>query len=47
MWFGLTRLRAADALYVWRTARDGLPLVTANQEDCHPAPLARATAVIP
>ena len=27
-----TRLRAADALYVWLAAREGLPLVTADNE---------------
>jgi predicted nucleic acid-binding protein len=27
-----TRLRAADALYVWLAAREGLPLVTADTE---------------
>jgi predicted nucleic acid-binding protein len=27
-----TRLRAADALYVWLAAREGLPLVTADVE---------------
>ncbi len=27
-----TRLRAADALYVWLAAREGLPLVTADAE---------------
>jgi len=29
---GTTRLRAADALYVWLAAREGLPLVTADAE---------------
>jgi predicted nucleic acid-binding protein len=28
----LTRLRAADALYVWLASREGLPLVTADLE---------------
>ncbi len=28
----LTRLRAADALYVWVAARENLPLVTADRE---------------
>jgi predicted nucleic acid-binding protein len=28
----LTRLRAADALYVWVAAREDLPLVTLDQE---------------
>jgi predicted nucleic acid-binding protein len=27
-----TRLRAADAIYVWLAARDGIPLVTADAE---------------
>jgi predicted nucleic acid-binding protein len=27
-----TRLRAADALYVWLAAREGLPLITADVE---------------
>ncbi len=27
-----TRLRAADALYVWLAAREGLPLITADME---------------
>jgi predicted nucleic acid-binding protein len=29
---GLTRLRAADALYVWVAAREELPLVTLDEE---------------
>ncbi|MBI3181448.1 MAG: PIN domain-containing protein [Myxococcales bacterium] len=29
---GVTRLRAADALYVWVAAREGLPLVTGDQD---------------
>ncbi len=29
---GSTRLRAADALYVWVAAREGVPLVTADVE---------------
>ena len=29
---GLTRLRAADALYVWVAAREDLPLVTLDEE---------------
>lgn len=44
---GLTRLRAADALYVWLAARDGLPLVTADREILQRAPLAGAQAVTP
>lgn len=30
-----TRLRAADALYVWLAAREGLPLVTIDSEVLH------------
>jgi len=44
---GLTRLRAADALYVWLAAREGLPLVTSDREVLNRAPLAGATAVVP
>jgi predicted nucleic acid-binding protein len=44
---GLTRLRAADAQYVWLAAREGLPLVTADREVLNRAPLAGATAVVP
>jgi predicted nucleic acid-binding protein len=44
---GLTRLRAADALYVWLAAREGLPLVTADREVLNRAPLAGVTAVVP
>lgn len=35
-----TRLRAADALYVWVAAREGLVLVTADREVLERAPLA-------
>jgi len=44
---GLTRLRAADALYVWLAAREGVPLVTADREVLNRATLAGATAVVP
>ena len=42
-----TRLRAADALYVWVAAREDLPLVTADREVIQRAPLAGARAVEP
>ncbi len=42
-----TRLRAADALYVWVAAREDLPLITADREVIRRAPLAGATAVEP
>ncbi len=42
-----TRLRAADALYVWVAAREALPLVTADQEVIDRALLAGVTAVEP
>jgi predicted nucleic acid-binding protein len=44
---GVTRLRAADALYVWLAAREGLPLVTADAEVLQRAALAGAQAVAP
>lgn len=44
---GITRLRAADALYVWVAAREGLPLVTADREVLDCAPLAGVTATLP
>jgi predicted nucleic acid-binding protein len=44
---GLTRLRAADALYVWLAAREGLPLVTTDGEVLQRAALAGAQAVTP
>jgi predicted nucleic acid-binding protein len=44
---GLTRLRAADALYVWLAAREGLPLVTADREVLNRAPLAGVKALVP
>ena len=42
-----TRLRAADALYVWVAAREGLSLVTADREVIARAEFAGATAVLP
>jgi predicted nucleic acid-binding protein len=42
-----TRLRAADALYVWVAARENLPLVTADREVIQRAALAGARAVEP
>jgi predicted nucleic acid-binding protein len=42
-----TRLRAADALYVWVAAREGVPLVTADREVIQRAALAGATATGP
>lgn len=42
-----TRLRAADALYVWVAAREGVPLVTADREVIQRAALAGGTAVGP
>ena len=44
---GLTRLRAADALYVWVAAREDIPLVTLDQEVLARAALAGATAIPP
>jgi predicted nucleic acid-binding protein len=44
---GLTRLRAADALYVWLAAREGLPLITNDAEVLQRAALAGAQAVQP
>ena len=43
----VTRLRAADAMYVWLAARDGLPLVTTDAEVLERAGLAGAEAVLP
>jgi predicted nucleic acid-binding protein len=43
----VTRLRAADALYVWLAAREGLQLVTADREVLQRAPLAGVNAVVP
>jgi len=42
-----TRLRAADALYVWVAVREDLPLVTADREVIQRAPLAGARAMEP
>lgn len=44
---GLTRLRAADALYVWLSARDGLSLITLDREVLDRAPLAGVHAILP
>ena len=44
---GLTRLRAADALYVWIAAREGLPLVTVDGEVLERGPLAGVSAMLP
>jgi predicted nucleic acid-binding protein len=41
---GATRLRAADALYVWVAAHEGVPLITADREVIERAALAGATA---
>ncbi len=42
-----TRLRSADALYVWVAARESLPLVTADEEMIERASLAGVTAFAP
>ncbi len=44
---GLTRLRAADALYVWAAAREGLPLVTLGREVMQRAAVTGVTALFP
>ena len=44
---GLTRLRAADAVYVWLAAREGLPLVTADREVLQRSALAGVSALVP
>ena len=44
---GRTRLRAADALYVWVAAREELPLVTWDQEMLARAELAEVTVTTP
>jgi predicted nucleic acid-binding protein len=44
---GLTRLRAADALYVWVAAREELPLITLDQEVLARAGLAGVTVTGP
>ncbi len=41
-----TRLRAADAIYVWLAEREGLPLVTADDE-IHERAAARCRLVAP
>lgn len=43
----LTRLRAADALYVWVAVREALPLVTADEEVLARAAAAGVTALAP
>jgi predicted nucleic acid-binding protein len=43
----VTRLRAADALYVWLAAREGLPIVTADAEILQRAPLVGVQALSP
>ncbi len=42
-----TRLRAADSVYVWLAAREGLPLVTLDAEVVSRAPLAGVSATMP
>ena len=42
-----TRLRVADALYVWLAAREGVPLVTADREVIRRAMFAGARAMEP
>jgi predicted nucleic acid-binding protein len=42
-----TRLRAADALYVWVAARENIPLVTADREVIDRAELAGVRALEP
>ena len=42
-----TRLRAADAFYVWAAAREGVPLVTLDDEVIARAHLAGASATRP
>ncbi|MBI5538099.1 MAG: type II toxin-antitoxin system VapC family toxin [Deltaproteobacteria bacterium] len=42
-----TRLRAADAVYVWVASRYGVPLVTADEEVLQRAPLAGVDAILP
>jgi predicted nucleic acid-binding protein len=44
---GITRLRAADALYVWLALREGIPLVTADRDVLDRAPLAGASVSAP
>lgn len=42
-----TRLRAADALYVWVAEREGLELITADRDVIEKASLASVRAVLP
>lgn len=42
-----TRLRAADALYVWVAVREGLSLITGDREVLDRAPLAGASVESP
>jgi predicted nucleic acid-binding protein len=42
-----TRLRAADALYVWVAARENIPLVTVDREVIERAPLAGVRVLEP
>lgn len=44
---GVTRMRAADALYVWVAAREGLPLVTLDKEVLRLTSLAGVTSKLP
>src|SRR5262245_21690866 len=44
---GVTRLRAADALYVWVAAREELPLITLDEEVLARAGLAGVTVTLP
>lgn len=42
-----TKLRAADAFYVWVAAREGLPLLTLDEDVLRRAPLAGVVATMP
>jgi len=42
-----TRLRAADAFYVWVATREGIPLVTLDRDVIARAPLVGATVRMP
>lgn len=44
---GLTQLRAADALYLWVAAREGLPLITADRQLLERASLAGVNCSFP
>jgi len=44
---GVTRLRAADALYVWVAAREELPLITLDEEVLARAGLAGVAVSLP